>query len=419
MTATASAMELWRRLALVLGILVGMALFFYVAPAVISATAIDWEQEQAGELGPVRGLTTQEEKRLSALPLEEYIQAKTGGKVVAVYSYQWSDFFAQVQLANEGNYGLSLYGDRVSEEDKNDFWKPAGPVPVFFKPDELPYLQWGLQESDGQTAYISTNNGSATIYLRLTYYDYQASVGAMSSPYRTAPGWLFHPYRTVGIIVMVLGLLLYILLPRRKNQADDIVYSAGSMVAGDLAGVILLTPFYGLPLLINGGTVQAVTGMWPITFFMWLLSCLAIYLFYCNAWNASYRIELTPQALYLVTFKGVREMCFDQMTGVDLVALRNPGWFRKLFLALAFLSVISGRASSTQPVGSALMADTASYGGLRITGRSGSKQIYIWFSNQMGGVIINNFDRVPEAIEAAGVPFNKEPREIEGFSMFM
>jgi hypothetical protein len=419
MTARASAMELWRRLALVLGILVGMALFFYVAPAVISATAIDWEQEQADELKSASGLVTLEEKRLSALPLEEYIQAKTGGKVVAVDSYQWSDFFTQVQLASHGDYGLSLYGDRVSEEDKDDFWKPMGPVPVFFKPDELPYLQWGLQEDDGQTAYISTNNGNATIYLRLDYHDYLASVGAMSSLYRTAPGWLYHPYRTVGIIVMVLGLLLYILLPRRKNQADDICYSAGSMVAGDLAGVILLTLFYGLPLLINGGTVQAVTGLWPITLFMWLLSCLAIYLFYSNAWNASYRIELTPQALYLVTFKGVREMCFDEMTGVDLVALRNPRWFRKIFLALAFLSVISGRASSTQPVGSALMADAASYGGLRITGRSGSKPIYIWFSDQMGGVIINNFDRVPEAIEAAGVPFNKEPREIEGFSMFM
>jgi hypothetical protein len=419
MTATASAMELWRRIALVSGILVGMALFFYVAPAVISATAVDWEQEQADELGTVSGLATQEEKRLSALPLEEYIQAKTGGKVVAVDSYQWSDFFTQVQLASDGDYGLSLYGDRVSEEDKDDFWKPAGPVPVFFKPDELPYLQWGLQEGDGQTAYISTNNGNATIYLRLKYYDYQASVGAMSSLYRTAPGWLYHPYRTVGIIVMVLGLLLYILLPRRKNQADDIGYSAGSMVAGDLAGVILLTPFYGLPLLINGGTVQAVTGMWPITLFMWLLSCLAIYLFYSNAWNASYRIELTPQALYLVTFKGVREMCFDQMTGVDLVVLRNPGWFRKLFLALAFLSVISGRASSTQPAGSALLAASASYTGLKITGRGGDKPIFIWFSDQMGGVIINNFDRVLEAIEAAGVPFNKEPGEIEGFSMFM
>ncbi len=419
MAATASVMELWRRLALVLGILVGMGLFFYVAPAVISATAIDWEQEQADELRSVSGLATQEEKRLSALPLEEYIQAKTGGKVVAVNSDQWSDFFTQVQLASDGDYGLSLYGDRVSEEDKDDFWKPAGPVPVFFKPDELPYLQWGLQEGDGQTAYISTNNGKATSYLRLDYHDYQASVGAMSSPYRTAPGWLYHPYRTVGIIVMVLGLLLYILLPRRKKQADDIGYSTGSMVAGDLAGMILLTPFYGLPYLINGGTVQAVTGLWPMTLFMWLMSCLAIYLFYSNAWHASYLIELTPDALSLITFKGVRKIRFDDIVAVDLVALRNPGWFRKLFLALAFLSVISGRASSTQPAGSALLADTASYGGLRITGRSGGKPIYIWFSDQMGGVIINNFDRVPEAIEAAGVPFNKEPREIEGFSMFM
>jgi hypothetical protein len=144
MAATASVMELWRRLALVLGILVGMGLFFYVAPAVISATAIDWEQEQADELRSVSGLATQEEKRLSALPLEEYIQAKTGGKVVAVNSDQWSDFFTQVQLASDGDYGLSLYGDRVSEEDKDDFWKPAGPVPVFFQPNELPRIRWTL-----------------------------------------------------------------------------------------------------------------------------------------------------------------------------------------------------------------------------------------------------------------------------------
>ena len=415
---TASAMELWRRLALVLGILIGIALCFFVTPAVISVTAIDWEQEQADELDG-SGLATQEEKRLSALPLEEYILAKTGGQVTAVDSNQWSDFFAQVKLASSGDYGRSAYGERVSEEDQDDFWKPTGPVPVFFQPNELPYIQWGLPEGHGQTAFISSNNGSATIYLCLKYYDYQASVGAMSSPYHIAPGWLYHPYRTMSVIVILAGLLLYIFLPRRKKQADDISYSSGSMLAGDLVGAILLTPFYGLPFLINGGTVQAVKGLWPITLVMWLIACLAIYLFYSNAWSASYRIELTSEALCLVTFKGVREMRFNEMDGVDLVALRNPGWFRKLFLALAVLSVISGRASSTQPAGTALLADTASYGGLKIRGRSGGQPIYIWFTDQIGGMIINNFDRVPEAIEAAGVPFNKEPREIEGFSMFM
>ncbi|MGI6492849.1 MAG: hypothetical protein ACOX0T_10730 [Pelotomaculum sp.] len=51
--------------------IVGLALFFYVTPAVIGAAAIDWEQEQAGEWGAVSGLATQEEKRISALPLEE------------------------------------------------------------------------------------------------------------------------------------------------------------------------------------------------------------------------------------------------------------------------------------------------------------------------------------------------------------
>ncbi len=411
--------ELWRRLALLMGILVGLALFFCVAPAVISVTAIDWQQEQADELESRSGLISSEKKRLSALSLDEYIREKTGGQVQAVDGGQWGMFFEQVSLASNGEYGLSAYGDRVSKEDKDDFWKPTGPVAVFFKPDEIPFAQWGLRENDGQTAYVSSANGGDTSYLRLDYHDYRTTVGAMSIPYRTAPGWLYHPYRTIGITIMALGLLLYIFLPRRKKRPDDISYSTGSMVAGDLVGAILLAPFYGLPFLINGGTVQAVTGFWPITLVMWLLAGISIYLFYSNAWHASYRIELTPGSLSLVTFKGTREMRFDEMAAVDVVALRNPGWFRKLLLVIAFVSVVSGRASSTQPAGTALLADAASYGGLQIQGRSGGKPIYIWFSDQRGGVIINNFDRVVDAIEASRVPFNQEAREIEGFSMFM
>ncbi len=419
MTVASGAMELWRRVSLVLGIIIGLALFCYVAPAVVSVTAVDWVQEQANELKSYSGLVTKEDKRLNALPLDEYIREKTGAKVVALDSDEWSDFFVQVRLASLGEYQRSSFGDRVSEEDKDDFWRPTRPVQVFFKPNELPYYQWGLREGDGQSAFISTTIGSETYYLRLNYHDYLSSVGAMSSPYRVAPGWLYHPFRTVGVVVMGLGLLFYIFLPRRKKQAEDISYSAGSMVAGDLVGVILLAPFYGLPFLINGGTVQAIIGLWPITLAIWLMALISIYLFYSNAWHSSYRIELTPQALYLITFKGVKEMRFDEMTAVDLVVLRNPGWFRKLFLAMAFISLVSGRASSPQPAGSALLAAAASYGGLRIQGRSGGKPIYIWFSDQMGGVIINNFDRVPEAIEAAGVPFYKENQEIQGFSMFM
>lgn len=236
MTSASGANELWRRVALVLGILVGLALFCYVAPAMVSLTALDWEEEQAGELKSYSGYVTEEEKRLNSLPLDEYIAEKTGGQVTDVDGAQWGTFFQQVQLASNAEYKSSQYGSRVSEEDKDDFWKPTRPVEVFFKPDEIPYSQWGLRQSDSQTAYISTDSGSETIYLRLKYHDYKTSVSAMSSPYRTAPGWLYHPYRTIGIIIMILGLLLYIFLPRRKKQPDDISYSTGSMLAGDLVG---------------------------------------------------------------------------------------------------------------------------------------------------------------------------------------
>jgi hypothetical protein len=60
MTAASGGMELWRRMALLLGILIGLALFFYVTPAMVSVTAVDWEQEQAKELKSYSGYVSEE-----------------------------------------------------------------------------------------------------------------------------------------------------------------------------------------------------------------------------------------------------------------------------------------------------------------------------------------------------------------------
>ncbi len=417
MLGDSGRVELWRRMALMFGILVGLALFLYVVPAMVSVTAVDWGHEQGKELSSVSGYVSKESKRLNQLPLSDYIQEKTGGKVTQVDSSEWLAFFTDVQLASSGQYDRSAYGNRVSEEDKDSFWKSTSPVAVFFKTDEIPFAKWGLMPEDGDRAYIRTSKDGQTTYLLLNYQDYNASISAMSHPYRVAPDWLYHPYRKIGSAVLILGLLVYIVLPRRKKEPENISYSTGSMLAGDLVAMILLLPFYGLPFLINGGTVQAITGMWIISAVMWFLAFFCVMLFYYNAWYASYRIALTAESLSLITFKGVREYRFSEIAEVNMVSLRNPGWFRKLFLAMAFLSVMAGRAS-TQPAGSALLANSAAYGGLEIIGGSG-KPLYIWFTNQNGSVIIKNFDSILEALETSGVRINEETRRIEGFSMFM
>jgi len=410
-------LEFWRRMVLLLAIFIGIPLFFYVTPAVVSVTAVNWEKEQAEELNSSSGFVSEEKKRLSELPLEIYIAQKTEGKVTQVESDQWRNFFTDVQLASNGQHELSAYGSRVSEEDKDPFWQALGPVAVFFKPDEISYSQWGLISEDLDSRYISTEIDGVTVYLMLRYHDYNTSISAMHRPYRVAPAWLFHPYRNTGIGILIAGLLAYLFLPRRKKEPEDISYSTGSMLAGDLTALILLLPFFGLPFLINGGTVQAVSGMWIISAVLWFLATFCILLLYLNAWYASFRIVLTEESLSLVTYKRVKQYRFADISEANLVMLRNPGWFRKLFLALAFLSLIGGR-SSPQPAGSALLAASAAYGGLEIKS-SGGKPLYIWYANQNGGVIIRHFDRVLEAIEGSGKPINSPPREIEGFSMFM
>jgi hypothetical protein len=128
MPVASGRMELWRRLALLFGVITGLSLFFYVAPAMVSVTAVDWAQEQADELRSISGYVSQEKRRLNQLPLLDYIKEKTGGQLTAVDSSQWTEFFTQVQLASGGQYEGSAYGNRVSDQDKDPFWKPKWPV---------------------------------------------------------------------------------------------------------------------------------------------------------------------------------------------------------------------------------------------------------------------------------------------------
>lgn len=417
MKQVSGSIELWRRLILIAALIIGIGMFFYVTPAVISVTAVNWQKEQADELKSMSGYVTSEEKRLSSLPLSEYIDEKTEGKVTALDAEKWETMFQQIKTASDGEYGKSSYGNRVSDKDKDIYWKSENAVPVFFKSSELPYSQWGLSPYDGEKAYISVNTGNDIAYFVLKYENYQTSVTAMYKPYRVAPEWIYHPFRTIGIGVIVAGFLIYLLLPRRKRNSEDIAYGTGNLIAGDIVALIILSIFYSLPFLINGGTMQAITGMWPISFVMWGMSFFGLALFYYSAWYASYRIEITSEAIYIINFKGVTEYLFSDMVSVDMVSLRNPKWFRKLFLVLSIISLAGGR-NSVQSAGSAILAATAAYGGLELS-FANKKTVYIWFTDQRGAIIITNFHRVPDAIRAAGIRINEQFREIEGFSMFM
>lgn len=221
----------------------------------------------------------------------------------------------------------------------------------------------------------------------------------------------------MATLILLIGLLLYIFLPRRKKSADDISYSLGSMIAGDFAALILLVTFYGIPFLVNGGIGGLFTYLWPVTVIMWALALLPIMLFYYNAWHASFYIELSPASMYIISFKGVKTYHFKEISAVNNVLLRNPHWFRLLFKIVALLAILGGR-SSTQPAGSALLAESAAYGGLEII-KAGEKPAYIWFTSQNGGVIINNFDRVLGALRKAGLTTNDTSQVIEGFAVFM
>ena len=72
MRVTSGINELLRRLALLTGVLLGVALFCYVVPAVVSVTAVNWEQEQARELKSASGYVSMEKNGGSTAPKRLY-----------------------------------------------------------------------------------------------------------------------------------------------------------------------------------------------------------------------------------------------------------------------------------------------------------------------------------------------------------
>ena len=396
-------MELWRRWILLYCTIVGLVLAMFVSLSPkVSLKAIDFANRQKYEFG-----FDERADYLRQLPLPEYIQEKTANHRITVAGEGWSQFLDEVLAASHGEQTAGPLQSRVCIEDR--FASP--PFGVFFQPEEAPVadLVDQLRSTVGEPWYVVLQHPDGPVYVQAIYHTYHSDdFGFTSRPSNLPPASLYYPYRPVGYVMLSLGLLVYIFLPRKKRDANTIGYAHWSVIPGDFAGLLLFVPFFVLPMFVGGGAVQALTVTWIITLVLWPLAGLGAWLLIHMTEYATYEIVVGEDGIEVRTLRGRTTCRFDSMVSLQPLSLRTPQWL----IWLTRLGAIAGSGSDRfRLAGQSLALDSSATPGFAIRLRDDSA-VYIWLPTHTNDKIVKNAQRLGDALEAAAIPRIEEVRVV-------
>jgi hypothetical protein len=398
-------METLRRLALLVCLCAAIWLCYLASLSpVYTVQAVDFADDQQG-LQPY----TEQDQYLAQLPLDRYIQEVTAKTSIQVQGETWDDFFANVSAASTGQPAAAQWTDRIADTSG---YRPAQ---LYFRAGEPPLdTLAGQLTASGQQVFLVLTQRGETKYLRLTYHSYSDSdfgFGRGVDP--RPPDYLFYAYRRFSPWVALIGLLIYVALPRRRKTPDVIGYAGWTLVLGDFASYLLSILFFGLPIFVVGGSLQALTQAWAPTLCCWALAGLGVWLLLFTAWLADYRLAVLPDRLQITTPDGRRDYPFADMVSFQPVTITSPGWFRRLSWLLGIVALLSGRPGAAA---AGLSGATGEAQGIGIDMRDGFR-IYISITGQLGSRMLPGGDHIADVLAAAGVSARQEMRRIEGFGM--
>lgn len=405
-------MELWRRLILTIFICISvfLAKLADISPVVL-IEIVDFAESQKNE-GSYMGvrIMTEEDKRLAAMPLQEYIKEITKGRLFMTEGQDWKDIF----------FNLKGFKDSRQIDDKWQSRIPSEQYPskvFFYKPDEAPvnsmnrYLEKRYDE-----VYISTMIDGNLRYLKLQYRKYSDDdfhFGTGFSSYPTPPVHMLFPFRTYSLWLSLLGILFYIFIPVPKRHPDAISYPRWRTVMGDIVALLMIVPFFSFPFLIVGGSLQTFTQGWPFLIMFWPILFLGIWLMTISAWFAGFSILMMEDRLVISTYKGGREFFYRDLEFFQPVIFKPPKWL----IALLWLAALSGKGSqSLSSAGRAMILSGSAWGtiGIRMKNKA---DIFISITDQMGGTALKGFEKILRKLKENGVQEKDEVREIRSMGL--
>jgi hypothetical protein len=291
--------------------LAGAAVTFLTpASALINVAPVDFAERQKRELFA-------DDRRL---PLVDYIAKETKDRLVSVQGSEWQTFFQAVNATTSGQPPNAGWNARASQG-----WSPGNSV--FFRPDEAPLNRvTGKLNDSFSLTYLALADGTPTRYLGVTYL----------RPFEmldSAPPGLAYPWRPFTLWLALVGLAIYVLLPRAKHPPEALTYSRLSAVLlPDLLGFFLFGVFFALPLFViphasSDANLFDVEGGWIfLTLFGWLFALLGIVLLAIATWYAAYEVLMLADRLRVTDLFSQRECLYRDMARVDIYTIQPPRW---------------------------------------------------------------------------------------------
>lgn len=378
--------ELWRRLFLLF--CCGLAAWFYMYVSTSPLLRIQ-DEDLAGrqERETAGHFVTSRQRRLSTLSLEDYAKAIAGNNFLVVEGEEW-DSFLQKWLDAEGEEYPEKWRKNIEKEPLktvlNQAENPLAPI----------YLKY--VDSAGETHYFQL------MLLTFAYDDF--SIGGLSGSHRVPPDSLLYPARPLAYIFILIGLLMYVKLPKPRHKRDSLVYSSWKNTLIDFLSVFLFTMFFFLPFMIVGGSVQSIMIMAPLVIAFWGMALISSLLMYIAAWNASFSMEVDGESLKVSSYRGGYKLLYKDIESYQPAEKRYPKWFKFLM----FLAMLSS-SGSMKPVMAAqwLNAGGVQSQGLRLCMKNGEK-VDFWLVDQMGNQVFSGVETLLNSLSASKIPWKED-----------
>lgn len=367
------AIEVYRRMFLLAGVLAAVAMFIWPAQAVWRVDVPDFVKEQQRLAGRfdrgVRQLAADPKVEAIENPyggqIDAFVAKRTEGRLVDVRPEEWSGLFDQTQATLSGS-STSLI--RHLEDDYS-------PNHLYFPIDQPPLASlWPRLKGEDPVAYVRIMGEEQPRYLCVVL---QRSHDAM----RYAPSWVAFPWRSAAIWPLVLGLAAYCLVPvRRRGEGEYGYRQGGAVIVPDWIGTLLATFFFALPILIIASnasslrpwTLLGMDGGWGVlTLILWGMAAVALANLVVGLWYATVLVQIGDERIVHHTLLSSRRIVFADVLAVEPAVWTMPRWLTTVMFAL---SIFNWRL-----LGPALIGSSSASNGMAIVLRDGRRvKLWLW-----------------------------------------
>jgi len=328
--------------------------------------------------------------------LLENPRADDEAPAIVVDGPEWAAYLATVRRTLSEGPGDSPLESRV--------WR-AGTRPILYQRTADPPLAQALAGRPTNRSWRLRHAGDASLRLDLYVAD---GASFHLGGFAPTPAAFFYPRRGGAAWPLAIGLLLYVLLPRRRPRRDELAMARWRVALGDFGALLLFGLFFALPLAIPQ-SARAAAGEWlGLTVVFWLLAALGLWLAWWITYYAVFRLRVAGDLLEIETLSRSGAFRASDVARLEPASLRYPRWL----VWLVLLSAMAGRGSAAAgQLGRGLLLASAKSNGWRIEDRAGTA-FHLWLTDPMGNVQFDNAGALEAWIAQVPVEPSKALREI-------